>query len=112
MAPAKRKDFSNISTERVYNTINNATAEPKERPVYTEEQAEQFKQAGKTEGRKGVKMPRINFALSSTNYSYVQTMSRVMGLTMTDFINIAIAEHQKNHADIYQKAKEFRDSLT
>ena len=65
----------------------------------------------KTTGRKGVKLPRINLAFAPDTYEYVQTMARVRGETLTTFVNLAIREHMKEHADIYKKAIEFKNSL-
>lgn len=110
MAP-KKKDYENMNTDRFYNAINTAAGEPKKRPEYTEEEAQEYKRAMKTTGRKGVKMSRINFAFTPENYDYVYTMSRVRGETMSEFLNLAVAEHMKNHYELYQKAIEFKNSL-
>lgn len=110
MAP-KKKDISEMNTGRIYNTIANATTDAKARPEYTEEEAQAFKQQMKTSGRKGVKMPRINFAFTPDNYEYVQTMARVRGESMSDFLNLAIAEHMRNHRDLYERALEFKRAL-
>ena len=75
-----------------------------------------------TAGRKGVKMPRVNLKLegtdsrmnvacTATNYEYVQIMSRVCGMNLTQFINKALTEHRQDHIDLYEKALEFRRAL-
>lgn len=113
-----KKDFTQVNTGRVYNAIAEATQEPQQigrgmshRKEYTPEEALAFMQEMKTTGRKGVKLPRINLAFAPDVYEYIQTMSRVRGETLTAFVNLAIREHMQEHADIYEKAIEFKNSL-
>lgn len=110
------KDFSNVNTDRVYNTITEATADPetstrKDRRTYEGQEAAEFLNSGRTSGRKGLKLSRINMAFTPDVYEYIKTMSRVSGLTMTAFINKALKEHMENHKETYNKALEFRNSL-
>lgn len=58
----------------------------------------------RTQGKKGCKAQRINMAFSPTNHTYISIMSRVMGLTMTDFVNYVIAQHRLDHSETYEKA--------
>ena len=120
-----KKDFSTINTGRVYEAIADATAEPvqevqekqetkkkyKPRKTYTEQEAQEFISELKTTGRKGLKMPRINMAFSPEIYDYIQTMARVSGITLTEFVNLAMKQHKEEHKDLYEKAVEFRNSL-
>lgn len=134
-----KKDFTNISTQRVYAEIQEATAEQeileiqetpaefnkpeeqetqeaqekqrKSRKTYTEEQAQAARMTGKTAGLKGVKLQRINMGFTPDVYDYIRTMARVSGLTMTDFVNKALREHLEQHQGVYDKAIEFKNSL-
>lgn len=123
-----KKDFSQVNTGRVYDTIAAATAEPeqeatevlqeqeaqpkrKERRTYSQQEAAEIMQTLKTSGRKGLKLPRINLAFAPDIYEYVQIMSRVRGENMTDFVNIALRQHMEEHRDLYDRAIEFRNSL-
>lgn len=123
-----KKDFSQVPTGRVYSTIADATAEPenaaqevqetqekprkrKARRTYTEEEAAEILKTLRTSGRKGIKLPRINLAFTPENYDYIQTMSRVRGENMTDFVNLIIAQHKEENTAIYEKAIEFKNSL-
>lgn len=123
-----KKDFSQINTSRVYNTIAEATAEPtqeaaevletqgtrkkyKDRKTYSEQEAAELLMELKTSGRKGLKLPRINLAFAPDTYKYIQIMSRVRGESMTDFVNLALRQHMEEHRDLYDKAIEFRNSL-
>lgn len=120
-----KKDFSEVNTGRVYDTIAAATAEPeqeaqevqettkkyKPRKEYTAQEKLDFMQEMRTSGRKGVKLPRINLAFAPDVYEYIQIMSRVRGESMTDFVNIALRQHIEEHRDLYDKAIKFRNSL-
>ena len=119
------KDFSGIDAGRMYNAIHEATAEPaqeaqevqetkrqyKPRREYTEQEKQEYMQQGKTTGRKGLKMPRINLAFAPDIYEYIQIMSRVTGQSMTDYVNTILRQYMEDHQDIYKKAVEFRNSL-
>lgn len=83
----------------------------KEWMEYTEEERRAFLDNRKTAGRKGAGLPRFNVGFSPQVYDYIRTVSRVRGESMTDFINIVLAEHMEAHRDLYEKAIEFRNSL-
>lgn len=117
-------DFSQVNTGRVYDTIADATAEPqeaqetagtqeerKERRTYSEQEAAKYLRDMKTSGRKGLKLPRVNLAFAPDIYDYIQTMSRVTGMNMTDFTNYVVRQYMEEHRDLYKKAIEFRNSL-
>ncbi len=107
-----RKDFTQINTDPVYDTIAEATREArKERKIYTEQEAQEFKENLQTSGRKGVKLPRINLAFSPETYDYIKTMSRARGETLTDFVNHVLKLSLEENRDVYEKALEFRNSF-
>lgn len=114
-----KKDFSQINTGRVYSAIEEATAEPaqdvqearKKRKTYTEQEAAAFSAEMKTSGRKGLKLQRINMGFSPEVYDYIKTMARVSGMTLTQFVNLAMKEHMEERKDIYEQAVKFRNSL-
>ena len=113
------KDFSNVNTENIYSsTIAEATQEKpaaqkkqKEHKTYDAQEAAEFMQDLKTAGRKGVKLPRVNLAFAPEVYDYVKTMSKISGLTYTEFINRILRDHMAAHEDTYKKAVEIRDSI-
>lgn len=108
-----KKDFTQVKTEPVYDEIAEATAEDtrKDRKTYTEEEAEKFKSSLKTGGRKGLKLPRINLALTPENYDYVKVMSSVTGATLAEFINAEIEKSLNKNRDIYEQAVTFREKI-
>lgn len=133
-----KKDFSSMDTGRLYEAIAEATAAPEQEPAAVQETQqeqeaaqEQYSYDGpgrktykaesaealelmnsfKTNGRKGLHLPRINLAFSPENYDYITTMARVRGENLTQFVNKIISEHKAEHHEIYDKAVEFRNSL-
>lgn len=133
-----RKDFTAANTGRVYNQIAEATADPAEntaqdtaaasdtqeaqdtpqerraqkpRREYHGQEAQEWQKAGKTQGRKGCKMVRINMAFEPDVHEFVRTMARVRGETVTDFTNHVFRQFMEDNADTYKKAMEFRESL-
>ena len=121
---AKKADFANINTGRMYDQLAEATAEPaqdqeiekalpgrKKRKTYTEEETEALLQTMKTAGHKGLKLPRINVAFAPDVYNYITIMAQVRGQSTTQFINHVLRLNMEQHQDIYQKAIEFRNSL-
>lgn len=121
---AKKTDFSNINTDRVYKQIAEATAEPvpaendpqelpqrRKRKVYTEEEAAAIMQTMKTAGYKGVNLPRINIAFAPDVYNYVTIMAQVRGQTTTQFVNHILRLSMDENKELYNKAIEFRNSL-
>lgn len=111
---AAKKDFTSINTSPVYSAIAEATAEKKqykERKTYTAEEQLAALNSMKTAGRKGVKLPRINLAFTPENYEFIRIMAQVRGQSLTEFVNDMLKETRQNHADIYEQAIKFRNSL-
>lgn len=115
-----KKDFSKVNTAPIYEAITEATAEAepmpdkikyKDRRTYTADEAREAMEKLRTTGLKGVKLPRINLAFTPTNYEFVQTMARVRGESMTDFINFIMNEVREKHAATFEKAIAFRDAM-
>lgn len=120
-----KKDFTAAAnTNPVYSTIAEATAtadaqevieeqkkQYKARRTYTEAEAQEALENLQTSGKKGVKLPRINLAFTPANYEFIKTMAQVRGQNLTEFVNDVLKEARESHADIYEKAIEFRNSL-
>lgn len=116
-----KKDFTTNVTP-VYSAIAEATASEtqeiaeknhvkRERKTYTDAEMQEFLSTLKTAGRKGVKLPRINMAFTPELYDYVRTMSRVSGITLTEFVNRVMKQYMEEHREDYDRAIEFRNSL-
>lgn len=83
----------------------------KPRKTYTAEETLEALENMRTSGRKGVKLPRINLAFTPANYEFIKTMAQVRGQSLTEFVNDMLEEIRVEHADIYEKAMEFRNSI-
>lgn len=121
---ASKKDFSQLNTGRVYGAIDEATADTqqeqqaqeaqhtrKPRKTYTEEEAQEIKLAGKTQGRKGCKAVRVNMAFAPDLYEYIRTMSRMRGESITEFTNYVFRNSMTQNADLFAQAQRFKDEF-
>ncbi len=108
-----KKDFSNAATTApVYQQIEDATQAPvKPHKTYTDAQKEALRAAGLTQGRRGVKMRRINMAFDDDVHEYIQTMARVRGETLTAFTNAVFRKSMEDNAELYERAKAFKELL-
>jgi len=115
---AKKKDFTAANMDRVYSAIADATAEPETQEAqqvseaaYTDEQMQAFKEAGKTQGRKGAKAIRFNMAFPPSVYEYITTMARIRGESVTKFTQFVFEQSMKDNAELYEQAKTFAKSF-
>lgn len=113
---AIKKDFSQVNTGRVYSAIEQATAEPAQevqnpRTPYTEQKAQEMREAGTTQGRKGCKAVRINMAFSPAVHTYIKTMARVRGESVTAFTEYVFRQSMEQNTDLYEKAKTFQETF-
>lgn len=51
------------------------------------------KEIGNTQGKKGMKLKRINMAFSDDNHDYITRKSRQMGISATAFVNLIIEQY-------------------
>ena len=117
---SSKKDFTAANTGRVYSAIQEATAAPeaqqaqeakKERKTYSQEEEQQFMEAGSTQGRKGLKAKRINMAFSPSVHEYITVMARVRGETISQFTEHVFRQHMEENAALYEQAKQFKNSF-
>jgi 2-hydroxychromene-2-carboxylate isomerase len=114
-----KKDFSNLNTGSVYETIAEATAEPapqaipkrKKNTPPTEEEIQLAREQGRTRGRAGVKALRINMAFTPEIHDYIRTMAQVRGQTVTQFTEAVFRKSMEDNAEIYEQAKAFQKLL-
>ena len=114
-----KKDFSNLNTGSVYETIAEATAEPitqdipkrKRNTPPTEEEIQLAREQGRTRGRAGVKALRINMAFTPEIHDYIRTMAQVRGQTVTQFTEAVFRKSMEDNAEIYEQAKAFQETL-
>lgn len=113
-----KKDFTNANTGRVYDAIAEATAqdaqevhERKPRRTYSDAETQDALDVLSTQGKKGMKAMRINMAFSPQLHSYIQTMSKVKGQTLTEFVNEVMLQHFEQNRETYEKAQELIRNL-
>lgn len=97
------------AAQPVYNTIIGAAQEVQE--VQEETPAQKALADLKTQGQKGAKLDRINMAFTADNMDYIRTMSKLKGQTMTQFVNILVAEEREKNGAAFDAAKAILESL-
>ena len=95
-----RKSFDDVKTSRLDEVIEEATQEAPESMTDQERL-----QAMKTQGHKGLKLPRINMAFTPDNYNYLKVMSRARGETLTEFCNFVLTQSLNANRDLYEEAQ-------
>lgn len=108
---AAKKDFGKMNTGRVYGAIETATSSKGQQGTASPQEAEERREALRTQGRKGAKANRINMAFTDSNHQFIKVMSRISGQTMTEFTNYVIEQYRSEHPEIYDKAKAIIDQL-
>ncbi len=58
------------------------------------------KKLGSTQGRKGVKLKRINLAFDDMNYEYIRLEAKRRGKTITEFVNGIIEDYRVSEKGI------------
>ncbi len=80
----------------------------------TQEEQETRKEQGthqeqRTQGRKGKKLPRINMAFSFDNLDYLQTISRIKGLSMTAYVNKLLEVDKETKKELLEQFKKITE---
>jgi len=58
-----------------------------------------------TQGKKGQKLPRINMAFSYENIEFLNIVSRIDGISKTNYVNRLVKEDRARRADEVERAK-------
>lgn len=107
-----KMNFDSINTNRagsVENEIAQATGKKRQQGTASQQEAAQRAAEGKTQGRKGCKAERINVAFTTENYQYIQEMSKLMGVSMTKLVNLAVTQYKEDHKEGYAELKRIRE---
>lgn len=70
-----------------------------------EQEAQRTPIAHSTQGKKGQKLPRINMAFSRDNLEYLQIISRVEGVSITEYVNRMVEVDKAAKQSIFEEAK-------
>ena len=111
------KETEEVQAAQDVNVIEEAQAAPgkKKRKArkddYTDEEIKAALYKMRTNGLKGVKLPRINLAFRPDIYEFTRTMAAAAGMNYTAFINMILEQYMNEHIDAYKQALEFRKQL-
>ena len=64
-----------------------------------------------TQGKKGQKLPRINMAFATTNLEYLQIISRIEGVSVTEYVNRLIEADKETRKDIVKEVKKLLEGI-
>lgn len=119
---AKKKDLSGAINRGadLFFSANDAEAQEAQQPYKAQEVPQEqlastvqdmqafieAQETRRTQGRKGLKMQRMNMSFTPSNMDYLKIMAGVNGMTITRFMNYLIEQHAEANAARYQKAKE------
>lgn len=103
---AKKADLQAkiAGSDAIIKGISRAQGARKAPDAASKEEQAQRAAAGKTQGKKGCYMPRINMAFTPDNHNFIKVMSRIRGESMTEFCNYCIEQYREEHPDIYNRA--------
>lgn len=106
-----KKDFSNITTGRVSEALEQATGKTGQQGTASPEEQKARAAELKTQGRKGCKAVRINMAFTPENHQFIKLMAGATGHTMTGFANAVITAYRNEHPEIMEQAQSFLDTV-
>ena len=81
------------------------------RRLYTDEMTLNMIDQMQESGRKGIKLPRINMSFQPETYLYISTMSKVMGQSMTEFVNTVLLESLTRNREAFEAIVAFKQNL-
>lgn len=64
-----------------------------------------------TQGKKGHKLPRINMAFSTANLEYLQIISRIKGISATEYVNRMLDAEREAQSEIIEAAKKLFEGV-
>lgn len=114
-----RKDFSKINNDALYDTIEEAVADPAPAAIKprkrdtppTAEEIQAAREQGRTRGRKGIKMLRVNMSFYPEVHDYIRIMAQAHGMTITQYTNEVFRNDMKRNAASYEQIKALRERL-
>ncbi len=93
--------------EKVITSFSKSARPKKQQPPTSEAEKEARKAAGKTSGRTGCYMDRINMAFTVENYQFIKRFSKLRGENMTNFVNHIIEEYRAQHTKEFEAFEKF-----
>lgn len=74
-----------------------------------EQQEQDALETLQTQGKAGLKLPRINLAFTPSNLDYIRVMAGIRGESMTKFVNHIIEQDRERNGEKYKAAKALVD---
>lgn len=102
-----KKNFSsiNMGSNKVFDDIEKSTQSKGKKTTASPAEQAARRSSMQTQGRKGCKAVRINMAFTPENHEYIKTMSRIAGVSMTEYTNTVIERYRTEHPEIFEQAK-------
>ena len=94
---ARNKTSNYNVTEGLNFNVTQEVQEVQEINANAQQVQEVKKEIGNTQGKKGMKLKRINMAFSDDNHDYITRKSRQMGISATAFVNLIIEQYKNNN---------------
>lgn len=101
------KDFTKQAQASIYDAVMPQGVQPEDEAQAALEAQEAFK----TQGNKGMKMPRINMAFTPSNLDFIRVMAGISGQSMTQYVNSVIEAERERNGERYQRAKDLMNGL-
>lgn len=74
----------------------------------SEEEQAKRRSEGRTQGRAGCRMGRLNMAFSPENEAYLQALKEATGYNKTKLVNSIIDKYREDYADILPRLRELK----
>lgn len=75
----------------------------------TAQDALEAQEAYRTQGKNGMKLPRINMAFTPSNLDFIRVMAGISGMSMGKYVNSLIEAERERNGEKYYKAKALMD---
>ena len=108
---AGKKDFSQMNTGRVFDSIERATGKAGQQTTASAQEVAARREALQTQGRKGCRATRINMAFTPENHEFIKVMAKASGKTMTEFTNLVITAYRREHPELMEQANAFLSTI-
>lgn len=105
------RDALNYAGKNASGKLHQATGNRGTQEEASPEEKLMRQQDGRTQGRLGCKMPRINMAFTPENHDFIKKASHYKMMNLTEFVNYIIETYRKEHAEAWERAKETAEDL-
>lgn len=101
------KDFTKQAQASIYDAVMPQGTQAENEAQAVLEAQEEFK----TQGKRGMQLPRMNMAFTPSNYDFIKVMAAIRGQSMTAYVNAVLEAERERNGDKYQAAKALVDSI-